>query len=79
VTENPSAAWNAIDEKAREVAVDFGDEAGVVEVVEEQPRQDVMHRSSPPVIDNGDDAVIVSGFGGPHLDVALHAAMLPAC
>jgi len=79
VTENPSAAWNAIDEKAREVAVDFGDEAGVVEVVEEQPGQGMPHRPAPPLVDDGDDAVIVGGIGGPHFDVALHAAMLPAC
>src|SRR6185437_13794485 len=43
-------------------------------MVEEEPRQRLVHRTSPPVVDHGDDPVIVAWCGGTHLHVVSHGA-----
>lgn len=50
----------------------LGDKARVVEVIEEQPRQRAMYRPSPPVIGDGDNAVVVGGSRSPERDVSCH-------
>ena len=62
------------DEEAREVVPCLGDRGSRVEVVEEQPGQYAADRPAPPVVDDGDDAVVVGRGRGAQCHVGGHDA-----
>src|SRR5450756_1425928 len=53
------------EEPGEYAAGTLGDEARVTEMVEEQPRQRAMDRAPPPVVDHGDNAVVVGWLRRP--------------
>jgi len=50
-------------EESGELPVALRDERGVVEVVQEQPREEAEQRAAPPVVDDGGDPVVVLRLG----------------
>src|ERR1700722_9405068 len=62
------------DEEAGQVAVALGDDAGAVEVIEEQPGQSGMDHPSPPVVHDRHDAVIVGRLGGAETKTRFHGS-----
>ncbi|HEY8043017.1 MAG TPA: hypothetical protein VIF35_02020, partial [Streptosporangiaceae bacterium] len=53
------------DQEGRQAAGPVDDQAGVVEVIQEQPGQAVQDGAAPPVVNGGRDGRVVTGACGP--------------